>query len=87
MDLTWVRRGSVWGFKKARGRAPAERGAFTASCSLHSKVDGRNAKRLLGFPAGAIPTVDFLLRDFGRVVKKMRVKVMIEDFPMSVKTG
>jgi hypothetical protein len=27
-----------------------------------------------GVPAGAIPTVDFLLHDFGRVVKKVRVK-------------
>ena len=34
----------------------------------------RNAKRPRGFPAGAIPTVDFLLHDFDRVVKKPRVK-------------
>jgi hypothetical protein len=27
-----------------------------------------------GFPAGAIPTVEFLLHDFGRVVKKVGVK-------------
>jgi hypothetical protein len=27
-----------------------------------------------GVPAGAIPTVDFLLHDFGRFVKKVRVK-------------
>jgi hypothetical protein len=33
-----------------------------------------NAKRPLGFPAGAIPTVDFLLHDLDVVVKKMRVK-------------
>jgi hypothetical protein len=26
------------------------------------------------FPAGAIPTVDFLLHDFDRFVKKVRVK-------------
>ena len=33
-----------------------------------------DAKRPLGFPAGAIPTVDFLLHDFGAVVKKVGVK-------------
>jgi hypothetical protein len=33
-----------------------------------------NAKRPRGFPAGAIPTVDFLLHHFGRVVKTVRVK-------------
>src|SRR3954447_21672593 len=27
-----------------------------------------------GFPAGAIPTVDFLLHEIGRIVKKTRVK-------------
>jgi hypothetical protein len=32
-----------------------------------------NAKRPLGFPAGAIPTVDFLLYHFQAFVKKMRV--------------
>ena len=30
-----------------------------------------------GVPAGAIPTVDFLLHDFGRVVKKTRVKTHV----------
>jgi hypothetical protein len=37
-------------------------------------VGFQNAKRPLGFPAGAIPTVDFLLHEFGRAVKKVRVK-------------
>jgi hypothetical protein len=40
-----------------------------------SAEDGcRNAKRPRGFPAGAIPTVDFLLHHFGRFVKKVGVK-------------
>jgi hypothetical protein len=33
-----------------------------------------NAKRPLGFPAGAIPTVDFLLHHARAAVKKMPVK-------------
>jgi hypothetical protein len=33
-----------------------------------------NAKRPLGFPAGAIPTVDFLLAHPATIVKKMGVK-------------
>jgi hypothetical protein len=37
-------------------------------------VTGRNAKRPLGFPAGAIPTVDFLLYHLAPFVKKTRVK-------------
>jgi hypothetical protein len=35
-----------------------------------------------GFPAGAIPTVDFLLHDFGRVVKKTRVKSHDRSIPL-----
>src|SRR4051794_34287475 len=35
-----------------------------------------NAKRPRGFPAGAIPTVDFLLARSARVVKKMAVKTL-----------
>jgi len=33
-----------------------------------------NAKRPRGFPAGAIRTVDFLLHDLARIVKKVGVK-------------
>jgi len=33
-----------------------------------------NAKRPRGFPAGAIPTVDFLLAHLATIVKKMGVK-------------
>jgi hypothetical protein len=33
-----------------------------------------NTKRPLSFPAGAIPTVDFLLYHLAAFVKKMRVK-------------
>jgi hypothetical protein len=35
-----------------------------------------NAKRPLGFPAGAIPTVDFLLAHPATIVKKMGVKTL-----------
>src|SRR5258708_35620852 len=63
--LTWVLRGSVWSFKKARSRAPAERRAFTASCLLHSKVHGRNAKRPLGFWRAHVPERAVTFRDVG----------------------
>src|SRR5882757_11162923 len=41
-------------------------------------------KRPRGFPAGAIPTVDFLLHDFGRFVKKTCVKTLVEAAELSV---
>src|SRR5712671_1528162 len=37
-----------------------------------SRTELQSARASL--PAGAIPTVDFLLHDFGRAVKKLRVK-------------
>ena len=40
-------------------------------------------KRPRGFPAGAIPTVDFLLHDFGRFVKKTCVKTLVEAAELS----
>src|SRR5712675_391912 len=38
-----------------------------------------NAKRPLGFPAGAIPTVDFLLYHLALIVKKVRVKTLVRS--------
>jgi hypothetical protein len=40
--------------------------------------DRFSAKRSRGFPADAIPTVDFLLHGFGWFVKKTRVKTLVE---------
>jgi hypothetical protein len=48
----------------------------------HALVRGTYAKRPLGLPAGAIPTVDFLLHQFGRLVKKMRVKTHDRLIPL-----
>ncbi|HEX4557467.1 MAG TPA: hypothetical protein VH249_26000, partial [Xanthobacteraceae bacterium] len=52
-------------------------GRFHRPRVVHSKEDGRNAKRPRGFPAGAIPTVDFLLHFFCRFVKKTGVKILV----------
>ena len=46
--------------------------AVRESASGPSRTETQSARA--GFPAGAIPTVDFLLYHFGRVVKKVRVK-------------
>src|SRR6195256_4860328 len=42
-----------------------------------SRTETQSARA--GFPAGAIPTVDFLLQEVGRVVKKGRVKIYVSS--------